>query len=298
MGHGPLALDQHSEPHECPLRRLGKGPMRVGTFRVCPVFKLLRYTAQVASGGRLDPVDRKAKLGRRDKYLSHQAAPAFIRNVEATGRLSLPGKQAHAVTSAGEMIRASVDQLRAEGRAEGIEVDGPLGRWLEGQAQALSALADVMDGQTTRIDETLSRIEAAAAAQMEALRVGMQAASETSRQGEIALRQARQVAVSVVAEKEEVMDRMVTELMPRIAKSLDNAVVIRERRWNADKRRRQYGLVAVVTAAIFLSGAALASWQDSDRVGALDRCLLHPLEAGGHYFCNIDGLFVGPKGPR
>jgi hypothetical protein len=65
-------------------------------------------------------------------------------------------------------IRSIVKRLLADGQQEGIEVGGPLGRWLEGQAEALTGLADVLEEQASRIDDTLSRVEAAAGEQLRA----------------------------------------------------------------------------------------------------------------------------------
>ena len=67
-----------------------------------------------------------------------------------------------AVNPAVEQLRAAADRLVADGRSEGIEPDGPLGRWLEGQAQALAGLAGLLDGQTLRFEELIGGIRTAA----------------------------------------------------------------------------------------------------------------------------------------
>ena len=106
------------------------------------------------------------------------------------------------------------------------------------------------------------------------------------------LRQARQIQLSLVAEQENVTLRMIKETLPMFVERLQKVLVIREQRWNADLRRRRYALAGAVALAVFLSGYALSAWEDSDRIGALDRCLEHPLQASGHFYCSIDGLFA------
>ena len=60
------------------------------------------------------------------------------------------------MSSAVEQINGAVDRLKRSARAEGIEVDGPLGQWLEAQADALLGLADVLQGQDDRVGELLA----------------------------------------------------------------------------------------------------------------------------------------------
>ena len=60
-----------------------------------------------------------------------------------------------------EQLRAAVERLVHEGRAEGIEPDGPLGVWLEAPSEALEGLAAVLDGQEERFEALLTNIRAA-----------------------------------------------------------------------------------------------------------------------------------------
>ena len=85
-----------------------------------------------------------------------------------------------AVNDVVAQLKASVERLMAEGRAEGIEPDGPLGRWLEAQAQSLSTLAEILGGQSKKIDDTLSRISGIATEETERLRAAIAAAKETT----------------------------------------------------------------------------------------------------------------------
>jgi hypothetical protein len=196
-------------------------------------------------------------------------------------------------TPATRLRHAALDLVRA-GRAEGIEPDGPLGLWLEGQARALGGLADVLDGQTRRFDETLARIEDAAKVELAKLSAAIGGANQIARQGELALRQARQVHLAMVAEQETVVVRMMRETLPMFAERLQKVLVVREQRWNADLRRRRYALTGAVTLAVFMAGFALSWWQDSGLVSAFDRCLEHPLQAAGRFYCSLDSLVAAP----
>ena len=62
-------------------------------------------------------------------------------------------------------LRAAVERLMREGRAEGIEPEGPLGRWLEAQVQALDGFAAILDGQADRFEEVVAKVEAATTAE-------------------------------------------------------------------------------------------------------------------------------------
>lgn len=75
---------------------------------------------------------------------------------------------------------------------------------------------------------------------------------------------------------------------------LQKVLVIREQRWNTDLKRRRYALAGAVALAVFLAGFGLSWWQDSAGLAAMDRCLDHPLQAAGHYYCSIESLYGPP----
>jgi hypothetical protein len=185
--------------------------------------------------------------------------------------------------------------LRRVGRAEGIEVDGPLGQWLDAQAEALAGLAHVLQGQGERVDETLGRIEEHAAMELRNLREAIEGANHVVRQGEHAMRQARQLQVGLVVEREHLVEKMVTETLPMFAAQLNEVWVIREKGWNAAARDRRFAIAAVVAIGIFMAGYFLSWWQDSGQVAAFNRCLTHPVQAGGQLYCAADGLFGAAK---
>ena len=70
------------------------------------------------------------------------------------------------VTDEVAALRESVARLVEGARRDGIEPDGPLGRWLAAQAGALESLAFVLQSQTDRTEALLSGIDAAAKAEL------------------------------------------------------------------------------------------------------------------------------------
>jgi hypothetical protein len=180
------------------------------------------------------------------------------------------------------------------GRAEGIEVDGPLGQWLDAQALALLGLADVLQAQEKRVEDFLSRIEASAAAELHNLHEAIKGANHVVSQGEFAVRQARQVQIGVVVEREHMVQQMMTQTLPLFAEKLKGALVIREQGWNAKARDRRYAIAAAISTALFLIGYAVSWWQDSGQVAAFNRCMTHPVQFEGQLYCPAAGLLATP----
>ena len=192
-----------------------------------------------------------------------------------------------AVNPAVEQLRAAADRLIADGRSEGIEPDGPLGRWLEGQAQALAGLAGLLDDQTLRFEELIGGIRTAADAELQKAAAATELANQAIKAGELTLLQARTAQIALEVERESLVLRMIKETLPLFADRLKQALVIREQRWNDDIRRRRYVAAGAVTLAVFLGGYALRAWSESDRLAAFDRCLAHAQLVQGHYWCEV-----------
>ena len=192
-----------------------------------------------------------------------------------------------AVNLAVEQLRAAADRLIADGRSEGIEPDGPLGRWLEGQAQALAGLAGLLDDQTIRFEELIGGIRTAADAELQKAAAATELANQAIKAGELTLLQARTAQIALEVERESLVLRMIKETLPLFADRLKQALVIREQRWNDDIRRRRYVAAGDAALAVFLGGYALRAWSESDRLAAFDRCLAHAQLVQGHYWCEV-----------
>lgn len=197
------------------------------------------------------------------------------------------------MNSAVEEIHAAVDRLRRSARAEGIEVEGPLGQWLEAQAQALLGLAALFEGQDDRVGELLARIDTTANAELHNLREALEAANHVLRQGEFALRQARQVQTGVVVEREHMVTEMIKVTLPMFADRLKGALVIREQGWNAEARDRRFAIAGAIATFLFLVGYAVCWWQDSSKITAMNRCMAQPVQIEGQLYCPAGSLF-GP----
>jgi hypothetical protein len=192
-----------------------------------------------------------------------------------------------AMNPAVEQLRAAADRLVADGRSEGIEPDGPLGCWLEGQAQALAGLAGLLDGQTLRFEELIGGIRTATDRELQKAAAATELANQAIKAGELTLRQARSAQIALEVERESLVLRMIKETLPLFADRLKQALVIREQRWNNDLRRRRYAVAGAVALAVFLGGYALRAWSESDRLAAFDRCLSHAQLVQGHYWCEV-----------
>ena len=139
----------------------------------------------------------------------------------------------------------AAEGLTEAGRVEGIEPEGPLGQWLEAQAEALRALAEILGGQELRFEELMHNVSAAARAELEKLAAATELGNNVVRAGEVALRQARTAQISLQVEKEDLTAMMVKETLPLFVERLKEALIIRERRWNDDVKRRRLATAGI-----------------------------------------------------
>jgi hypothetical protein len=162
-------------------------------------------------------------------------------------------------------------------------------RWNEPEGRFVSALLGAMEllGKLTvsvhGAFEQTSR-DGRIVAEAELLR-----AREVHRAAQLALTQIRNIELAAKSEHEAVAVQMIDRTMPLFMERLEKVLVIREQRWNKDVARRRYAMAGAVVLAIFLGGFGLAKWQDHAAVSRDATCLLHPLQAAGHYYCRIDG---------
>ena len=200
-----------------------------------------------------------------------------------------------AVNAAVTGLRTAAEGLIAVGRAEGIEPQGPLGQWLDAQAEALRALAEILGAQELRFEELMRNVNAAASAELEKLVAAAALGNDVVRAGEVALRQARTAQISLQVEKENLTAMMVKETLPLFVERLKEALIIRERRWNDDVKRRRLATAGLVTLGLVFGGYAAHVWQAWTATGAYDWCWAHPLPASGRVYCDMTGFGIAAQ---
>jgi hypothetical protein len=184
-------------------------------------------------------------------------------------------------------LRESVARLIEGARRDGIEPEGPLGRWLAAQAGALHSLAFVLRGQGDRVDALLTGIDAAAKAELAKAAAALEQGKKAIAQGEIVLAQARAAQYHLHLSEQTLVSRLVNDTLPLFAQHMKEALVIRERRWNQDKGRQRMALAGVATLAVFLSGFVMHMVVDWDRLALAERCAAHPISEGSRVLCEI-----------
>jgi hypothetical protein len=200
-----------------------------------------------------------------------------------------------AVNAAVTRLRTAAEGLIAVGRAEGIEPQGPLGQWLDAQAEALRALAEILGAQELRFEELMRNVNAAASAELEKLVVAAALGNDVVRAGEVALRQARTAQISLQVEKENLTAMMAKETLPLFVERLKEALIIRERRWNDDVKRRRLATAGLMTLGLVFGGYAAHVWQAWTATGAYDWCWAHPLPASGRVYCDMTGFGIAAQ---
>jgi hypothetical protein len=168
-------------------------------------------------------------------------------------------------------------------------------RWNEPEGKFISALlsATSMQGEMLASwQETMNAFTATnreiVQAELNILHDSLTGAKYVLQQGEVAIRQARQVQHGVAVDREHMATQMIEKTLPLFADKLKHALVIRERTWNGKVRDRRWAMAAAVSLTVFLLGYSLSWWQDSGTLNAFDRCLKDPLHAGGQYYCPFD----------
>jgi hypothetical protein len=191
------------------------------------------------------------------------------------------------VTDEVAALRESVVRLIEGARRDGIEPDGPLGRWLVAQAGALESLAFVLQSQADRADALLGCVDAAAKAELAKAAAALEQGQKAIAQGEVVLAQARAAQYHLHLSEQTLVSRLVNDTLPLFAQHMKEALVIRERRWNQDKGRQRMALTGVVALGVFLSGFVIRTAVDWDRLGLAERCAAHPFSEGSRIVCEI-----------
>jgi hypothetical protein len=200
-----------------------------------------------------------------------------------------------AVNAAVVGLRTAAEGLIAAGRVEGIEPEGPLGQWLEAQAEALRALAEILGGQELRFEELMRNVSAAARVELEKLAAATEFGNNVVRAGEVALRQARTAQISLQVAKENLTAMMVKETLPLFVERLKEALIIRERRWNDDVKRRRLATAGLVVLGLVFGGYGVHVWQAWNATSAFDWCWAHALPSSGRVYCDMTGFGIAAQ---
>ncbi|MGH7120588.1 MAG: hypothetical protein ACREFP_16635 [Acetobacteraceae bacterium] len=164
-------------------------------------------------------------------------------------------------------------------------------RWQEPEGKLISALLGAIEVLGRVIASAQGAIEGAGRDVRQSAQTELAEVREMRRAVEVSLQQARNAELALVVHKEELTIRMINQTLPLFADRLHDALVIRERSWNAESRFRRYALVVGAVLGVFVFGYVLSAWQGDERIAAFDACLVRPLQAGGHFYCDIDSWF-------
>jgi hypothetical protein len=104
------------------------------------------------------------------------------------------------------------------------------------------------------------------------------------------LRQARTALISLEVEQENLTVKMIKETLPLFAERLKDALVIRERRWNDDVKRRRFATAGLVALGLVSGGYGAHVWQSWDATSGFAWCLWNQLQASGHAYCDLTSL--------
>src|SRR5262249_298994 len=131
--------------------------------------------------------------------------------------------------------------------------------------------------------------------QREATERELAAAREITRAARAGLTQADVMLTVVQVEKENLVARMIKETLPLVAERVKEALVIREKRWNGDVKRRRLATAVLFGLGVYFAGYGTHVWQTWGGTSAFEWCWAHPLSAGGRVYCDMTGF--GQSGP-
>lgn len=132
-----------------------------------------------------------------------------------------------------------------------------------------------------------ARAEAVVRENREATERELAQAREIKHAAEVSLRQARTALISLEVEQENLTVKMIKETLPLFAERLKDALVIRERRWNEDVKRRRFATAGLVALGLVSGGHGVHVWQVWDATSGFEWCLWNQLQANGHAYCDL-----------
>ena len=128
-------------------------------------------------------------------------------------------------------------------RAWGVRPDSLEGRFVSALLTATGSLGRLCVA-------ALAGFEGLARENREAVKQELVAAKEITRAAKAGLTQADVMLTVVQVEKENLVAKMIKETLPLFADRLKEALIIRERRWNDDVKRRRVAMAGAVTLAL------------------------------------------------
>jgi hypothetical protein len=175
-----------------------------------------------------------------------------------------------------ERLVADVEAAAAEW---GVERDSVEGRFVSALLGTTRWLGQLCVAAQARAEAVVRENREAAARQLASAR-------EITRAAEVALKQARTAQILLAVEKENLTVKMIKETLPLFAERLKDALIIRERRWNDDVKRRRFATAGLVVLGLVSVGYGLHVWQTWDATSASEWCLWNQLQANGHIYCD------------
>ena len=182
-------------------------------------------------------------------------------------------------------FQKQVAAVEKAARAWGVRPDSLEGRFVSALLTATGSLGRLCGA-------ALGRLETLARENREAADRELAAAKEITRAAKAGLTQADVMLTVVQVEKENLVAKMIKETLPLFADRLKEALIIREKRWNEDVRRRRFATAGAATLALVSAAYGVRAWQDSAVTEAFYRCLTHPLQASGHFYCDVTSFLT------
>jgi hypothetical protein len=194
----------------------------------------------------------------------------------STGKLApAPILSSDPVRSA-EDFAAVLKRVETAAREWGLRPNHPEG-------QFVSALMGAIEW-TGRVIET-ARADFKDTAALELAR-----AKQITKAAEAALGQARTAQISLQCEQENLVYRMMKEVMPLFVTKLCETLAQREQSWNGGLRPRRYVVTGLLTLGLFLGGYAVCAWQVRGATSFLGQCMAHQVSANGRTYCEVTGF--------
>jgi hypothetical protein len=177
-------------------------------------------------------------------------------------------------------FREQVAAVEEAARAWGVRPDSLEGRFV-------SALLTTTGSLGRLCASALAGLETHARENREAAERELAAAKEITRAARAGLTQADVMLTVVQVEKENLVAKMIKETLPLFAERLKEVLVIRERRWNDDVKRRRLATAGAAALGLVFGGYGIHVWQSWEATTTQAWCLWNQLQSNGHTYCDL-----------